>query len=96
MRLLVVAPHFTPDTAPTGVVVTALVDEWARLGHSSHVVTSLPWYEEHRVADGWRGRVARRGRHGGYLLSPDAGSVDHVHQIVTVPMTAGRLQHQVE
>ena len=64
MRLLVVAPHFTPDTAPTGAVITALVDEWARLGHSSHVVTSLPWYEEHRVADGWTGRAARRGRHG--------------------------------
>ena len=64
MRLLVVTPHFTPDTAPTGVVVAALVDEWCRLGHHSHVVTSLPWYQEHRVADGWTGRTARRGHHG--------------------------------
>ena len=64
MRLLVVTPHFTPDIAPTGVVVTALVDEWCRLGHHSHVVTSLPWYQEHRVADGWTGRTARRGHHG--------------------------------
>ena len=64
MRLLVVTPHFTPDTAPTGVVVTALVDEWCRLGHHAHVVTSLPWYQEHRVAEGWAGRTARRGHHG--------------------------------
>ena len=64
MRLLIVTPHFAPDTAPTGVVVTALVDEWCRLGHHAHVVTSLPWYEEHRVADGWTGRPVRRGRYG--------------------------------
>ena len=64
MRLLVITPHFTPDTAPTGVVVTALVEEWCRLGHHAHVVTSLPWYQEHRVADGWTGRLARRGHHG--------------------------------
>ena len=64
MRLLVITPHFTPDTAPTGVVVTALVEEWCRLGHHAHVVTSLPWYQEHRVADGWTGRLARHGHHG--------------------------------
>ena len=69
MRLLIVTPHFTPDTAPTGVVVTALVDEWCRLGHQVHVVTSLPWYEEHRVADGWTGRAARRGHHGTATLT---------------------------
>ena len=64
MRLLVVTPHFTPDIAPTGVVVTSLVDEWSRLGHQVHVITSLPWYREHRVADGWTGRPVRRGRYG--------------------------------
>ena len=64
MRLLVITPHFTPDTAPTGLVVTALVEEWCRLGHHAHVVTSLPWYQEHRVADGWTGRLARHGHHG--------------------------------
>ena len=64
MRLLVITPHFTPDTAPTGVVVTALVEEWCRLGHHAHVVTALPWYQEHRVADGWTGRLARHGQHG--------------------------------
>jgi colanic acid biosynthesis glycosyl transferase WcaI len=69
VRLLVVTPHFAPDTAPTGVVVTALVDEWGRLGHDTHVVTSLPWYREHRVADGWTSRVARRDRHGPATVS---------------------------
>ena len=64
MRLLVITPHFTPDTAPTGEVITALVEEWCRLGHHAHVVTSLPWYQEHRVADGWTGRLARHGHHG--------------------------------
>ena len=64
VRLLILTPHFAPDTAPTGVVVTALVDEWCRLGHRVHVITSLPWYQAHRVADGWTGRVVRQGCHG--------------------------------
>ena len=34
--------------------------------------------------------------YGGYLLSPDAASVDHIHQVITVPVTAGRFYHQVE
>ncbi len=69
MRLLVITPHFTPDTAPTGVVASALVEEWCRLGHHTHVVTSLPWYQEPRVADGWTGRAARRGYHGTATLT---------------------------
>lgn len=54
MRILVVCPHFEPDTAPTGVVITRLVAELASLGHEIHVVTSLPWYREHRIDPGWR------------------------------------------
>lgn len=53
-RLLVVCPHFEPDTAPTGVVMTRIVSELAALGHEIHVVTSLPWYREHRVEAAWR------------------------------------------
>lgn len=53
MRLLVLAPHFAPDTAPTGAVVTRLVEELAARGHRIHVVTSLPWYREHRIEEGW-------------------------------------------
>lgn len=54
LRLVVVCPHFEPDTAPTGVVMTRLVHEWAALGHEIHVVTSLPWYARHRVEPEWR------------------------------------------
>jgi colanic acid biosynthesis glycosyl transferase WcaI len=64
VRLLVIAPHLQPDTAPTGVVVSAIVDRLGDLGHDVHVVTSLPWYADHRIADGWRGRPFRRGNHG--------------------------------
>lgn len=64
MRLLVLTPHLRPDTAPTGEVVSAIVDGLVGRGHDVHVVTSLPWYRDHRIADGWRGRPVRRGRYG--------------------------------
>ena len=57
--IIVLCPHFAPDTAPTGVVMTRIVEELVRLGHRVHVVTSLPWYRRHRVEDGWTGRVWR-------------------------------------
>lgn len=60
MRIVVLCPHFAPDTAPTGVVMTAIVDELVALGNTVHVVTALPWYRKHRVEEGWRGHVVRR------------------------------------
>jgi colanic acid biosynthesis glycosyl transferase WcaI len=60
MRLVVVTPHFAPDIAPTGAVVTRLVDELANRGHELEVITSLPWYREHRIERGYEGRLARR------------------------------------
>lgn len=60
MRLVVVAPHFAPDTAPTGAVVTRIVDELAARGHRIEVITSLPWYREHRIEPGFDGRWVRR------------------------------------
>jgi colanic acid biosynthesis glycosyl transferase WcaI len=57
--VIVLCPHFAPDTAPTGVVMTRIVEELVRLGHRVHVVTSLPWYRRHRVEDGWTGRPWR-------------------------------------
>ncbi|MDQ4124830.1 MAG: glycosyltransferase family 4 protein [Actinomycetota bacterium] len=59
MRLVVLAPHFAPDTAPTGAVVTRIVEELAARGHRIHVVTSLPWYRDHRIEDGYDGRLVR-------------------------------------
>ena len=59
LRLVVLCPHFAPDMAPTGVVMTRIVPELAALGHELHVVTSLPWYREHAIETGWGGRLWR-------------------------------------
>jgi colanic acid biosynthesis glycosyl transferase WcaI len=64
MRLLILTPHLRPDSAPTGEVVSAIVDGLTGADHEVHVVTSLPWYRDHRIEDGWRGRLVRRGHHG--------------------------------
>ena len=60
MRLVVLAPHFAPDTAPTGRVMTRIVDELARRGHRIDVVTALPWYRQHRVESEWQARSPAR------------------------------------
>lgn len=72
MKLAVLCPHFAPDTAPTGEVITRIVHELAARGHELHVVTALPWYEHHRIADGWQGRLIRRER-------TTWGSITRVH-----------------
>jgi colanic acid biosynthesis glycosyl transferase WcaI len=59
MNLLVVCPHYEPDVAPTGVVMTSIANELIERGHRLHIVTSLPWYEHHRVEPGWTGRPWR-------------------------------------
>lgn len=59
MKLLVITPHFEPDVAPTGEVVTRLVAELAELGHHIEVITSLPWYRHHRIEPGYEGRLVR-------------------------------------
>ena len=58
--LVVLCPHFEPDTAPTGTVMTRIVAELVELGHEVHVVTSLPWYRNHTIDAGWGGRLVRR------------------------------------
>ena len=59
MNLLVLCPHFAPDVAPTGEVITSITRELAARGHQLHVVTSLPWYRHHRIEEGWTGRPVR-------------------------------------
>ncbi|MFM8954308.1 MAG: glycosyltransferase family 4 protein [Actinomycetota bacterium] len=59
LRLIVLCPHFEPDIAPTGVVMTRIVRELAARGHELHVVTSLPWYRKHQVESGWSGALWR-------------------------------------
>jgi colanic acid biosynthesis glycosyl transferase WcaI len=60
LRIAVLCPHFAPDTAPTGEVMTRIVVELAALGHELHVVTALPWYRGHAIERGWEGKWMRR------------------------------------
>ena len=76
MRVLVLCPHFEPDTAPTGTVMTEIVHQLAAQGHEIDVVTSLPWYEHHEVLDEWKGRPWRR-------TTTAWGSITRVHPFPT-------------
>jgi colanic acid biosynthesis glycosyl transferase WcaI len=58
--IVVICPHFAPDTAPTGTVMTRIVQELVDLGHDVHVVTALPWYREHAIEAGWTGSWVQR------------------------------------
>lgn len=58
--IVVLCPHFAPDTAPTGAVMTRIVEEFVAAGEQVHVVTALPWYRSHAIDDGWGGRLVRR------------------------------------
>ena len=60
MRLLVICPHFEPDVAPTGVVISEIAHRLIDQGHELEIVTSLPWYESHAVEPGWEGRWIQR------------------------------------
>ena len=59
MKLVVVAPHFAPDLAPTGEVVTRVVEELGARGHRIEVVAALPWYRRHQVEPEYSGRLYR-------------------------------------
>ncbi|MFN2490210.1 MAG: glycosyltransferase family 4 protein [Actinomycetota bacterium] len=59
MRLVVVTPHFAPDVAPTGAVVTRIVEELALRAHRIEVITALPWYRDHRVERDFTGKLVR-------------------------------------
>jgi len=72
LRLIVLCPHFAPDMAPTGAVMTRIVQEMALLGHELHVVTALPWYREHAIEPGWGGRLWR-------IEKTEWGSITRVH-----------------
>jgi colanic acid biosynthesis glycosyl transferase WcaI len=58
--IIVLCPHFAPDTAPTGDVITRIVHEFVAKDRKVHVVTSLPWYRTHAIEAGWNGRLVRR------------------------------------
>ena len=60
MNITIICPHFAPDVAPTGDVMTRLVQEFGRFGHRVHVVTTVPWYRRHSIEPEWRGRLIKR------------------------------------
>jgi colanic acid biosynthesis glycosyl transferase WcaI len=71
-EVVVLCPHFEPDTAPTGRVMSRIVHQLAERGFRLHVVTALPWYRRHAVEAGWTGRWVR--------TQPTAwGSITRVH-----------------
>lgn len=76
MKLLVLCPHYAPDTAPTGEVMTSIGTELVARGHELHVVTSLPWYQHHSVEEGWEGRIVRH-------EDLDWGRITRVHPFPT-------------
>ncbi len=69
-------PHFAPDLAPTGVVMTSIATELVNLGNRLHVVTSLPWYQHHALEPGWDGQYVRTER-------TEWGAVTRVHPFPT-------------
>ena len=76
MKVLVIAPHFAPDVAPTGEVITSIVGGLADRGHTIHVITALPWYRNHRVEPGWGGRLVR-------TEATEWGAVSRLHPFPT-------------
>ncbi len=76
MNITVLCPHYAPDVAPTGEVMTAIANALADLGHRLHLVTALPWYREHSVEPGWGGRPVRRER-------ASVGRITRVHPFPT-------------
>jgi colanic acid biosynthesis glycosyl transferase WcaI len=76
VKLAVLCPHFAPDVAPTGDVITRIVLELADRGHQLHVVTALPWYVHHRVEPAWAGRKVQ-------VEPTEWGSIVRVHPFPT-------------
>lgn len=76
MRALILCPHYAPDIAPTGTVMTAIAEELIAQGHELHIVTSLPWYRDHDVEPEWRGRMRRTEKH-------EWGRITRVHPFPT-------------
>lgn len=76
MNLLVLCPHFDPDVAPTGVVMSRIAHELIERGHRLHVVTALPWYQRHAIEPGWEGQLIRTER-------TDWGRISRVHPFPT-------------
>ena len=76
MKLAVLCPHFAPDAAPTGEVISRIVHELALRGHQLHIISALPWYVHHRVEPEWVGRPVQ-------IERTDWGSITRVNPFPT-------------
>jgi colanic acid biosynthesis glycosyl transferase WcaI len=76
VKITVIAPHFAPDVAPTGEVLSSIVHHLVEDGHRLHVVTALPWYRHHRIEHGWHGRLVRH-------ETTEWGRISRVHPFPT-------------
>ncbi len=76
MNILVLCPHFEPDIAPTGEVMTTIAKGLVAQSHRLHVITALPWYRHHRIEPGWEGRPIR-------AQDTDWGRITRVHPFPT-------------
>ena len=54
MNITVICPHYEPDAAPTGEVMTSIANALVEQGHRLHIITALPWYRLHRIEEGWK------------------------------------------
>ena len=81
MRILLPIIQFPPDVNPTGVLMAQLCEGLAACGHEVSVITAFPHYENFRVWDEYRGKLAQRGRYGGmdvvrlYVYAPGKKSM---------------------
>ena len=76
MKLLVICPHYAPDVAPTGEVMTSIVEALARRGHRIDIVTALPWYRGHRIDEGWAHHLTQ-------TVDTPWGSITRLHPFPT-------------
>lgn len=60
MRILLPIIQFPPDVNPTGVLMAQLCEGLADYGHEVSVITAFPHYENFRVWDEFRGKLAQR------------------------------------
>jgi colanic acid biosynthesis glycosyl transferase WcaI len=65
MRILLHIIQFPPDVNSTGLLMEQVCEELLGYGHEIWVITSFPHYEQFRVWDQYRGRLAQLDDHRG-------------------------------
>ncbi|MFQ5904046.1 MAG: glycosyltransferase WbuB, partial [Candidatus Binatia bacterium] len=65
MRILLLIIQFPPDTNSTGQLMSELCGGLATYGHEVTVVTTFPHYENFRIWDEYRGKLAKRDQYQG-------------------------------